>query len=64
MLFGFAGGVAAPMVREEGLEVVADLSFSQLYDHYARHSDGSPAMPLPEPRANLAGICIAQVRPR
>jgi methyltransferase (TIGR00027 family) len=60
MIFGFAGGVAAPVVREEGLDVVADLSFMQLYDRYARLSDGTPAMPLPDPRANLAGICIAR----
>jgi methyltransferase (TIGR00027 family) len=64
MIFGFPTEGAAASVRSERLEVVSDSDFGQLYDRYARRRDGTAMMPLPNPRTNLAGICIARVPPR
>lgn len=61
MIFAFPTDGAAGLVRSEQLDVVSDLNFARLYDRYARRRDGTPVMPLPNPRTNLAGICIARV---
>ncbi|HZQ52492.1 MAG TPA: SAM-dependent methyltransferase [Bryobacteraceae bacterium] len=61
LLFGFAKGGASAFVRSEGLEVVSDLSYDELYDRYGRRPDGSPAMPHSGGPATLAGICVARV---
>lgn len=59
MIFGFRPNSAGAFVRSEGLAPASDLRYDQLYDRYARQRDGSPAMPRPRTRTNLAGICIA-----
>jgi methyltransferase (TIGR00027 family) len=61
LLFGFPKGSTGALVRSEGLEVISDLSYDQLYDRYARRRDGSPAMPHSGGPSTLAGICIARV---
>jgi methyltransferase (TIGR00027 family) len=61
MIFGFPIEGAGAFVRSEGLEVASDLSFNQLYDRYARRSDGSAVLPLPVETTPLAGICTAVV---
>jgi methyltransferase (TIGR00027 family) len=64
MIFGFPPNSVGAFVRSEGLVPASQLSYDQLYDCYARRTDGSPAMPRPRTRTNLSGICIARVTGR
>jgi methyltransferase (TIGR00027 family) len=61
MLFGFPVDGAAGFVRQHGLEVVSDLTSTQLQKRYAERTDGTSSLPTRPTDARGFNMCYARV---